>query len=918
MYTSDIELRKLEQKEKRVFENKSFGETASSRAADVLGGHITREWFCREPVSERGSVKPLQRETWPHIKEGVVIPMPAGQQLHDMQREFYQRQRGDGLGPATERWQRQVFGWAQRLKRRFFRDDKQVTGLWALAAKRWKTRLARLDDKYLARQVFAEIRRGVPLPFSTMPKKPVCAKSNHRDLHLRKEQVFKAIANQLQEKALEPFDVSAGAYPKGILSMRWVAKSNPEEVRLTLNGRPINVCFAEKDCTIDLETHAQLRRSYEQDQMYVGFDLRDGFFNQQYIKEHRRWVGFRISDMELGEELARRLRALVPQAYRDGYFYFVYRGLVMGLGPSCQQLQRVTDTLLTVLGDCQVSNLSWRPTNYIDDLMAMALGTFVAALELSLRLLAELIVLGYSVNLNHKSSIVPSRFYCHIGICLNSKNLRFSLPPKRVNKIRRCALSLQAAAKVGVPIDAKLVARFVGQLWSIHIVCYRAVAIMARGMIHTIATMIRESGVPEESDLHKLKYLLRRVWGGQVVWTALAQRELDFWLAIDFAGLSAPFSHDLLSEKLTTWVALPESGELAADVRIFAVDTSDSMSGGGEFIRDGMLWKMKGKMVARLSPSEVLKSSTFRELTGVGRMDLAVVPDTCSKLLVPLDSQASVSCLLRGSRVIELQLLVAIIFGNQLRCNRVLWPVWMRRNTQIIKMVDVVSRYIDNHVFAAAPVLFWKANAYAVQLWGRGFQLDTCADMHNVQPVSSSVKLPFFSRWPAPHASGFDMFQQRWNGKVCWCNPPFALIPRVMALLKAQCACAAVVVPLGTKAHYGKLRGARGSGVRYSFTFCPSLANWQQSAVSSSSFRHNYAVLFFDFTAPPHAFVNLPSAEALPEGGGGGGGGGGEIFVIGVTVNRPPLMMLPVLLVSRNAEVYSLGFARRAARTPKA
>ena len=90
-----------------------------------------------------------------------------------------------------------------------------------------------------------------------------------------------------------------------------------------------------------------------------------------------------------------------------------------------------------------------------------------------------------------------------------------------------------------------------------------------------------------------------------------------------------------------------------------------------------------------------------------------------------------------------------------------------------------------------------------------------------------------------------------------------------MALLKAQCACAAVVVPLGTRADYGKLRGASGSGVRYSFTFCPSLANWQQSSFSSSSFRHKYAVLFFDFVAPPHAFFDLPSAEALPKGGWG-------------------------------------------------
>lgn len=842
----------------------NFKSEKSSQRADVLGGNITSSWFRSEPKANVNGKQQLQRQKWPHEAEGVVIPLPSGQQLHDLKREFFQRQQGDELGPVSQRWQQQVYLWAERLKRRFFKDVKQVTGLWSLAAQRWKSRLSRLDDKKLAKQIFAEIKYGVPLPFSTMPKKPIRAKSNHKDLHLKKRQVFEAILRQLEEKALEPFDVSKGKLPKGILSMRWVAKSNRDEVRLTLNGRPVNVNFADKDCTVELETHTQLRRYYEKDQMYFGFDLRDGFFNQQYIEQHREWVGCRISDIELGQELADRLRGKVPRAYKNGYFYFVYRGLVMGLGPSCQQLQRVTGTMLKVWSKCKVQELIWRATNYIDDMMGMALGTFVAALELALRLLAELVVLGYSVNLNFKSTIVPSRFYCHIGTLLNSKNLRFSLPEKRVAKLIQSAQALLAEAKIGEPVGAKLVARFVGRLWSIYIVCYRAVAIMARGMVHTIATMIRKSGIPKESDLHKLKYLLKRVWGGFVIWTVEAHRELIFWLSINFAGLSAPFSHDLLSEKLSTWVALPESGTLATDVKILAVDTSATMSGGGEFVRDGMLWKMKGKMVARLSATEVRKSSTLRELTGAERVDLTLVSDSCSKLLLPVDSQASVSCLLRGSKVPELQAIVARIFENQLRCNRVLWPVWMRRSTQIIRLVDEVSRYIDNHVFMAAPELFWQANTYAIKLWGRGFQLDVCADMHNVQPVDSSTKLPFFSRWPAPHASGFDMFQQRWTHKVCWCNPPFPLIPRVIALLKAQRASAAVIVPLGTNMSYENLIGDRHYGTIFSFTFPPALANWQRDASRTVKCSYKYAVLFFDFGTPPHVFVNLPSAERLP------------------------------------------------------
>ena len=120
--------------------------------------------------------------------------------------------------------------------------------------------------------------------------------------------------------------------------------------------------------------------------------------------------------------------------------------------------------------------------------------------------------------------------------------------------------------------------------------------------MRTLAVMIGESEAAGESDLHRLKYILKRVWGDHVIWTAEAEFELLFWLAVDFRGLSAPITHDVHSAKVGAWVLSPASGETASDVRVFAVDTSETMSGGGEFIRDGELWVMRGKMAVRLTP----------------------------------------------------------------------------------------------------------------------------------------------------------------------------------------------------------------------------------------------------------------------------------------------------------------------------
>ena len=139
-------------------------------------------------------------------------------------------------------------------------------------------------------------------------------------------------------------------------------------------------------------------------------------------------------------------------------------------------------------------------------------------------------------------------------------------------------------------------------------------------------------------------------------------------------------------------------------------------------------------MAVRLTLDEVLTSSTFRELLGVLRLDLAIIPASCRKAVL---LQAAVACLLHGSKIKVLQDLVREIFARQLRFNRVLWPLWLRRSEDIIVQVDRRSRLVDRHVQQLCRASFWKANAVAIKLWKRGFQVDACADTHNVQPADS-------------------------------------------------------------------------------------------------------------------------------------------------------------------------------------
>jgi hypothetical protein len=209
-------------------------------------------------------------------------------------------------------------------------------------------------------------------------------------------------------------------------------------------------------------------------------------------------------------------------------------------------------------------------------------------------------------------------------------------------------------------------------------------------------------------------------------------------------------------------------GTVAKDIRVFAADTSATGSGGGEFFRDGHLWRMVAGtgLYIRLRDSELGTSSCLRECKGVDRLDLAVIPRDVVRAVVVCDAQAAIHVLEKGSSIPELQEVAVSVFKRQLRLGRILFFVWAARDEKIVVACDDRSRLVDNHAFKTSPAVFWKANSIAKELFGQDFQLDGMADMHNVAPPDCTFKLPFFSRWLSPFSSGVDAMVQDWAGNL--------------------------------------------------------------------------------------------------------------------------------------------------------
>jgi hypothetical protein len=497
---------------------------------------------------------------------------------------------------------------------------------------------------------------------------------------------------------------------------------------------------------------------------------------------------------------------------------------------------------------------------YIDDLQAFVAGGFANGLELSLRLVAELVILGFTINLKpNKSQVLPAMVSRHIGYVWDTKAMDIRLPTSRVEKTMVAVRELRAAvAETKGRPGALMVAKLVGLLWSAHMCMHRAVAICCRGLIDTLSVLLRTDELKEAAKAGRfslLKYLLRGVWGGVAAWTLAAETDLAFWESVDFGVVRSSIAYRCLDEDFEEWCWSPETA-MHPSVLALGVDTSETASGGATFVARGGLWEVsaQGLMVVQLHAGDIGKSSCFRECQGILALDLACIPRTCTRAVIFCDNQATVSVFSKGSRIPELNELARELFRRSLRARRVLHFVWIRRNHQVIQLCDDGSRLSPTADYATSSQIFWKANAGAVDIWGRGLQFDRFATMRSVCPPDTRRKLPFNSQWLQPGTAGRDAFTQHWGGYVNWVAAPFCLLDAVFELMRGQQVCGAVMVPWDSRRGkiWARAVDPAATGWRGMFTYQP-----------RPPYRGRYAIVFVDYQAVDPPVAQSPSAEQL-------------------------------------------------------
>ena len=818
-----------------------------------------------------------------------LFPMPEKEFLCSCVREIVNNPPRTPPGPAQTALRKICLEWFHQVHRQIRGDSILVTGALELNMPLWSSHLASIDPTHRKR-VLRRITHGVEFPWigGAPPLKPLRTWRNGPSLSLNASRLWRTLEEQLNEGAVIAWDVRARGLPMGMSPIKCVNKTGSDKVRVVIALCDVNDNFIPEASKCSLQMLHSVRAVWEVDDWQVSDDEHNSFFHLKLCDRDLTWAGFSLHPSELppgvSDEVLKRFGSHCLHK-PSGRLIFALAGMPQGAAPSTAFMDDLSSAVVQGFRSCRHGSQVPRSLHYVDDFNHLIrspkvrghvhslcrrgrdlLRGFVDALTFHANFIVRLLRLGFTFNVV-KTRFVPHLHRVHLGLLCSSPDLKFRETRRGAVKLTVARDSLRSAVSRSSRVSAKLIAKFLGSLWSRRLLMHRAVPIMTRGMVEVLARRLRLDLQPwaasKERCVRRFVSIIKHSWSGSVAWDDEADEDLQFWEGVDFLTQEAPMNFDAAEESLKTFVCTPNSVDIMPGVRFFAADTSESASGAAEFLPgQGGTFHMARSTSIPLAPGENDLYSTLRELLGCLRMDLALIPDEVKLVVLLCDSESTVRVLLRSSSHREMARLVKAFFLRCLRLGRIVFPLWVRRTFAPIVSVDTLSRFVDKHDFHVTSEIFWRANKVAVQCWGIGFQVDRAASWVNAMPIDLLTRLPFNSRSYSPHSSGVDMFKQNWRRLVNWCNPPFALLGRVLRLIRTQQVRAAVVFPARSCSWWSADARQGADGVVHILTFRSPML---RSDGSGPLRARPCNIVFFDF-APLGSTLdrNVPAAEALP------------------------------------------------------
>ena len=372
---------------------------------------------------------------------------------------------------------------------------------------------------------------------------------------------------------------------------------------------------------------------------------------------------------------------------------------------------------------------------YLDDFLFFA-PTAAAARAVRQWVLADFAAAGLLLSWP-KCQLEPVQRLKHLGFVIDTSTMTFEAPADRWDRLHKAVRQALAAPHV----SAKAIASIVGQLMSFGLAFGRLSYMYSR------ALDLAASFAPH--------------WRARIQLPAAARAELEFWLTVPQSAYTSPIRRPPLRPafRLCTDASDHAWGAVLLDTQASASD-----------------------YLPAASPDD---SSTSRELEAVLHALRAFRQQLANhEVALYSDSDNTVRILEKGgSPKPHLHRLALALFHFCLEHRITLCPHWLPRE--------------DN---TAADALSRRPHDNEWMLHDRFFRLiDSVLGPLTVDLFASTAtrRLPrFYSEHHCPETAGVDAFRVPWRplGR-CWINPPFALLPRVLAKLRAEAADAVVLIP---------------------------------------------------------------------------------------------------------------------------
>ena len=734
---------------------------------------------------------------WP-MDASEPSPFPPPWPSHKVRKLMHEESDARGPeappGPYAQMWLNDLTAWYYKLQRYFNFDPANLADNVYRSRHRWRARLSYLEHTEPTRfqRIMDDIEVGHKIPFDRQPKR-YFRRANPPSLAKDKNRAWAAIMKDIAHGAIRPVDIAAEGVPTCVCPVRTADKSDGT-ARFVHNSRRVNKLIPKSQSACELESVLKTRNIYIPGGYAIGSDFASGYHCLRMHPKHRKYLAFALDPSELTEEAKKWLHDNYPGSFheRRGCFVFVYVALPFGLSSSCRAFNDLISALVGFWRRCSIGAKPVRASSYIDDIVSVQ-KTFTDSMRMAIRMIFEAASLGLLFRI-HKCSFCPSKTIKTLGTIVNLESFTFSVSRSRVEKIHNAIQALKSAVRANWrAVPAKLVASFIGLIWSIAPCCHRAASVMLRSVTDVLATTMR---IKLSSLRMPLKVILNMFWAGTVSWSHEAQRQLEFWCKVDFASLRAHISADVLGRSVELLFEYPANFDCQA-VSFLAQDASETASGGGLILPtwEGLRFQEQ-LFLAEFGRDMVGSSSTLRELLGIVWCIRATAHITRSKLVFLCDNRSACQAILRGSAKRPIQKLAEEIFLWCLHHGKTCWPVWVPRDHYLIQEADRRSRYAIPHDDRSPRYVVWAANRMAWEAWREPLSFDQAASHLSAVRVHGH-QLPFNAYCMQPGASGVDTFRQwgSWEDNVNFVYPPKPMTGRLVTFLPATNARSVVVFP---------------------------------------------------------------------------------------------------------------------------